>query len=79
MRSTFDSTLTCRVAGAIPGLVVVSFLALANKRFGVLGGATDLGHGSAEDRGFRSWRSLLGVVLGGAIYARPAEEAGDVL
>jgi uncharacterized membrane protein YedE/YeeE len=59
------------IAGPILGLVIVSFLALANKRFGVLGGVTDLVQGSAEGRGLRSWRTLLllGIVLGGLGYA----------
>lgn len=71
MRSTLDSTLAWWIAGPILGLVIVSFLALANKRFGVLGGVTDLVHGSAEGRGLRSWRTLLvlGIVLGGLAYA----------
>lgn len=71
MRTTLDSTLAWWIAGPILGLVIVGFLALANKRFGVLGGVTDLVHGSAEGRGLQSWRSLLllGIVLGGAVYA----------
>jgi hypothetical protein len=50
------------------GVVIVALLALANKRFGVVGGITDLVHGSDEGRGLRSWRTLLvlGMVLGGA-------------
>ncbi|MGH7124751.1 MAG: YeeE/YedE family protein [Stellaceae bacterium] len=71
MRPTLDSTLAWWIAGPILGLVIVSFLALANKRFGVLGGVTDLVQGSAEGRGLRSWRALLllGIVLGGLAYA----------
>jgi uncharacterized protein len=71
MRTTLDSTLAWWIAGPILGLVIVSFLALANKRFGVLGGVTDLVQGSAEGRGLRSWRSLLllGIVFGGLAYA----------
>jgi len=71
VRTTLDSTLAWWMAGPILGLVIVSFLALANKRFGVLGGVTDLVHGSAEGRGLRSWRTLLllGIVLGGLGYA----------
>jgi len=71
VRSTLDSTLAWWTAGPILGLVIVSFLALANKRFGVLGGVTDLVQGSAEGRGLRSWRTLLllGIVLGGLGYA----------
>ena len=65
------STLPWWVAGPVLGLVIVSLLALASKRFGVLGGVTDLVEGSAEGRGLRSWRSLLvvGIVLGGLVYA----------
>jgi uncharacterized protein len=71
MRSTFDSTLPWWIAGPIIGLVIVALLALANKRFGVVGGVTDLVHGSSEGRGLRSWRTLLvlGMVLGGATHA----------
>jgi len=71
VRSTLDSTLAWWIAGPILGLVIVSFLALANKRFGVLGGVTDFVQGSAEGRGLRSWRTLLllGIVLGGLGYA----------
>jgi uncharacterized membrane protein YedE/YeeE len=66
-----ESTLPWWVAGPVIGLVIVSLLALANKRFGVVGGVTDLVHGSSEGRGLRSWRTLLvvGMVLGGAAYA----------
>jgi hypothetical protein len=69
--TTLDSVLAWWIAGPILGLVIVSFLALANKRFGVLGGVTDLVQGSAEGRGLRSWRTLLllGIVLGGLGYA----------
>jgi len=65
------STLPWWVAGPVLGLVIVSLLGLANKRFGALGGVTDLVEGSAEGRGLRSWRSLLvvGMVLGGLAYA----------
>jgi uncharacterized membrane protein YedE/YeeE len=71
MRTTLDSTLAWWIAGPILGLVIVSFLALASKRFGVLGGVTDLVQGSAEGRGLRSWRTLLllGIVLGGLGHA----------
>jgi uncharacterized membrane protein YedE/YeeE len=71
VRTTLDSTFAWWIAGPILGLVIVSFLALANKRFGVLGGVTDLVQGSAEGRGLRSWRTLLllGIVLGGLGYA----------
>ncbi len=70
MQSTLDSTLAWWIAGPILGLVIVSLLGLANKRFGVVGGVTDLVHGSAEGRGLRSWRSLLviGIVLGGLAH-----------
>src|SRR5919201_5752010 len=71
MRSALESTLPWWIAGPLIGLVIVALLALANKRFGVVGGVTDLVHGSAEGRGLRSWRTLLvlGMVLGGAAYA----------
>jgi uncharacterized protein len=71
MRGTFDSTLPWWIAGPVIGLVIVALLALANKRFGVVGGVTDLVHGSSEGRGLRSWRTLLvlGMVLGGAAHA----------
>ena len=64
MRGTLESTLPWWVAGPIVGLVIVSLLGLANKRFGVLGGVTDLVQGSSEGRGLRSWRVmlLLGIV-----------------
>jgi uncharacterized membrane protein YedE/YeeE len=71
MRGTFESTLPWWIAGPMIGLVIVALLALANKRFGVVGGVTDLVQGSAEGRGLRSWRTLLvlGMMLGGAAYA----------
>jgi uncharacterized membrane protein YedE/YeeE len=71
MRSTFDSTLPWWIAGPILGLVIISLLGLANKRFGVVGGVIDLVQGSAEGRGLRSWRPvlLIGIVLGGLAFA----------
>ena len=65
------STLAWWLAGPLLGLVILGFLGLGNKRFGVLGGVTDLVQGSAEGRGLRSWRTLLllGIVLGGLAYA----------
>jgi len=71
VQSTLDSTLAWWIAGPVLGLVVVGFLALANKRFGVVGGVTDLVHGSSEGRGLASWRALLvlGIVLGGAAFS----------
>ena len=70
MRSTLESTLPWWVAGPVLGLVITSLLGLANKRFSVIGGVTDLVQGSAEGRGPRSWRALLvvGIVLGGLGY-----------
>lgn len=38
MQATLDLTLAWWIAGATLGPVIVSSLALANKRFGVLGG-----------------------------------------
>src|ERR1043166_1020732 len=71
MRSALDSTLPWWIAGPIFGLGIVSLLALANKRFGIVGGVTDLVQGSSEGRGLASWRTLLvlGNVLGGLAYA----------
>ena len=71
MRGTFESTLPWWIAGPLIGLVIVALLALASKRFGVVGGITDLVHGSSEGRGLRSWRTLLvvGMMVGGAAYA----------
>lgn len=71
MRGTLESTLPWWIAGPVIGLVILALLALANKRFGVVGGVTDLVHGSEEGRGLHSWRALLvvGMVLGGAAYA----------
>jgi uncharacterized protein len=70
VQSTLDWTLAWWIAVPFLGLVFVSLLAVASKRFGVLGGVTDLVHGSAEGRGLRSWRTmlLLGIVLGGLAY-----------
>ena len=71
------------IAGPVLGLVIVSLLGLANKRFGVLGGVTDLVQGSSEGRGLRSWRALLllGIVLGGLAYTllAGAPDAGNRL
>jgi hypothetical protein len=66
-----DSTLPWWITGPVLGLVIVSLLGLANRRFGVLGGVTDLVTGSSEGRGLRSWRVLLvvGIVLGAVGYA----------
>jgi hypothetical protein len=50
MRTTLDSTLPWWIAGPLLGLVIVTLLGLANKRFGVLGGVTDLVEGSGEGR-----------------------------
>src|ERR671925_1119010 len=71
MRGTLESTLPWWIAGPLIGSVIVALLALANKRFGVVGGVTDLVEGSTEGRGLRSWRTLLvlGIALGGAAYA----------
>ncbi len=66
-----SSTLPWWIAGPLLGLVIVTLLGLANRRFGVLGGVTDIVRGSEEGRGLRSWRALLviGIVLGGLVYA----------
>jgi uncharacterized protein len=70
MRSTLDTTLPWWIAGSLLGLVITSLLALANKRFGIVGGVTDLVQGSPEGKRLRSWRALLlvGIVLGGLVY-----------
>jgi hypothetical protein len=70
VQSTLEATLPWWIAGSVIGLVIVALLALANKRFGVVGGLTDLLHGSSEGRGLHSWRTLLvlGMVLGRAAY-----------
>jgi hypothetical protein len=71
MQSMIESTLPWWIAGPVIGLVTTSLLGLANKRFGVIGGLTDLVQGSSEGRGLRSWRTLLvvGIVLGGLAHA----------
>ena len=53
MRSTLEPTLPWWIAGPVLGLVIVSLLGLADKRFGVVGGVTDLVQGSSEGRGLR--------------------------
>jgi uncharacterized membrane protein YedE/YeeE len=78
--TVLESTLPWWIAGPILGLVITALLGLANKRFGVLGGVTDLVEGSAEGKGLRSWRTLLlaRIVLGGLAYtlAAGAPDAG---
>lgn len=68
---SIHSTLPWWIAGPLLGLGIVTLLGLANKRFGVLGGVTDVVRGSEEGRGLRSWRTLLvvGIVLGGLVYS----------
>lgn len=74
MRGALDSTLAWWIAGPILGLVIAAFLALGNKRFGVLGGGTDIVQGSPEGRGLRSWRAVLvlGFAVGALAHALPA-------
>jgi len=62
------STLPWWIAGPVLGLAVVALLGLANRRFGVLGGVTDLVGGVV------SWRAVLvaGIMLGGALHAAVA-------
>ena len=52
MRSTLDIHAPLVDRRPVLGLVIASLLGLANKRFGVLGGVTDLVHGSAEAGGY---------------------------
>jgi uncharacterized protein len=72
--TTLETPLPWWIAGPVLGLVIVALLGLANKRFGVLGGITDIVSGSSEGRGLQSWRVLLvlGIVLGGLGYALAA-------
>jgi uncharacterized membrane protein YedE/YeeE len=80
MHSTLQTTLPWWIAGSALGLVIVALLGLGNKRFGIVGGVTDLVLGSGEGRGLRSWRVtlLVGIVLGGLVYtlAAAAPDAG---
>ena len=76
MADALHQPLPWWAAGPALGLVISALLGLADKRFGVLGGVTDVVQGSSEGRGLRSWRTLLlaGVVLGaqlgaGRVYA----------
>jgi uncharacterized protein len=78
--NTLDTPLPWWIAGPVLGLVIVALLGLVNKRFGVLGGVTDMVSGSTEGRGLQSWRVMLvlGIVLGGLAYslAAGAPDAG---
>jgi len=78
MQSTLESTLPWWIAGHVLGIVIVSLFGLANKRFGVLGGVTDLVQGSSEGRGLASWRTLLvvGIVVGGLAFSLLAGAPG---
>lgn len=66
-----SSPLAWYVAGPLVGLAIVAFLLLANRRFGVTGGITDLVVGSSEGRGLSSWRVWLigGIALGSFAHA----------
>lgn len=74
MPTSLATPLPWWIAGPVLGLVIVAFLALANKRFGVLGGVTDIVAGSSEGHGLTSWRVMLvlGIVAGGLVYALAA-------
>ncbi|HYX86139.1 MAG TPA: YeeE/YedE thiosulfate transporter family protein [Gaiellales bacterium] len=80
MADALHQPLPWWAAGPALGLVISALLGLADKRFGVLGGVTDIVTGSAEGRGLASWRVmlLLGIVLGGLLYtlAAGAPDAG---
>ena len=69
MRSELESVLPWWVAGPVLGLVIIGLLGVANRRFGVTGGLTDLVHGSLQGR--LSWRAVLviGIVGGSGVYA----------
>lgn len=76
------------LAGPLLGLLIVALRAAVNKPFGVLGGYIDLvEHTSQPQRLGISTFLLLGVVLGGALYAAlfgvfspsPAYTSGSVL
>ena len=66
-----SSLLPWYVAGPVVGLAIVAFLLLANRRFGVTGGITDLVAGSSQGRGLSSWRVWLlgGIALGSFAHA----------
>lgn len=71
MPTSLQAPLPWWIAGPVLGLVIIAFLALANKRFGVLGGVTDIVAGSPEGHGLTSWRVMLvlGIMAGGLAYA----------
>lgn len=81
MRPTLASTLAWWIAGPILGLVIVSFLALANKRFGVLGGVTDPVQGSCgvTGRAQRAPARAAERVSEGADPPIPVVQGADVL
>ena len=62
MPTALETPLPWWIAGPVLGLVIVALLGVGNKRFGVLGGVTDIVSGSSEGRGLQSWRVML--VLG---------------
>jgi uncharacterized protein len=80
LATTLQTPLPWWAAGPMLGLVIITLLGLANKRFGVLGGVTDIVSGSSEGRGLQSWRVMLvlGIVFGGLAYtlAAGAPDAG---
>ena len=80
MPTALETPLPWWIAGPVLGLVIVALLGVGNKRFGVLGGVTDIVSGSSEGRGLQSWRVMLvlGIVLGGLAYslAGGAPDAG---
>jgi hypothetical protein len=77
VRTTLESTLAWWIARPIFGQVIVGFLALANKRLGVLGGVTDLVQGSAEGRRLRRWRTLVAFVSARLLCGRRALLTGE--
>jgi uncharacterized membrane protein YedE/YeeE len=61
------------IAGALLGLLIVGLRAVLNKPFGALGGYVELAESARQPRqlGFRAFL-LIGLVVGGALYAAVA-------
>ena len=76
MHSTLESTLPWWVAGPVLGLVIISLLGLANKRFGVLGDLVDLEREVIEERAIQRRRSANAFE---PVVLRVGEVIGEVL